>query len=484
MLGHTGLNNKLESFGPIYVINLKDRKDRKDFMLKQFKSHGIKDFTFIDAINGNTHNMESDVIKFDTLTLTRPELGASMSHLIAIKTWLETSDSDHAIIMEDDVSFETVEYWDFTWSEFLKNINKKYDILQMCIIHNININTNTHLKEINDWSAGAYLIKREYAEKLIKKHYPDNKFNFYLDKKSVADILVYYTAKTYSTPLFVTNLKLNSSINQNHILQSHTRSYNQITEFWKSKNSEIQEKTTDRGYMSYYKNDLAFTKFLSINKIYEQDIIENHISDIIKNSSTILDIGAHCGSHTVVYKSINPDVKVYSFEPQKKLFELLTKNIEANKFSDVKLYNNAVANKPITYSLGKSISDGYVLDLPISYGKNSYSNLGGVKLGSGGESVECITIDSLNLDSCDYIKIDVEGAEHLVIEGAKETIKRFKPAIMFEHNLQRLSNETLKFFEATELPDIMKTLEEFGYTITAIDSKGNNLAIPQTEKTD
>lgn len=443
MLGHTGLNNKLESFGPIYVINLKDRKDRKDFMLKQFKSHGIKDFTFIDAINGNTHNMESDVIKFDTLTLTMPELGASMSHLIAIKTWLETSDSDHAIIMEDDVSFETVEYWDFNWSEFLKNINKKYDILQMCIIHNININTNTHLKEINDWSAGAYLIKREYAEKLIKKHYLDNKFNFYLDKKSVADFLVYYTAKTYSTPLFVTNLKLNSSINQNHILQSHTRSYNQITEFWKSKNSEIQEKTTDRGYMSYYKNDLEFTKFLSINKIYEQDLIENHLLSIIKNASTILDIGAHCGSHTVVYKSINSNVKIHSFEPQEKLFELLSNNVLANNLSDITLYSN-----------------------------------------SFGESEQDITIDSLSLDSCDYIKIDLQGKEQVVIQGAKETIEKFKPSIMFKHNPENPSGETLKTFDATKISDIFKDLEDFGYTISCIDGNGNHLAIPQTEKTD
>jgi GR25 family glycosyltransferase involved in LPS biosynthesis len=443
MLGHTGLNNKLESFGPIYVINLKDRKDRKDFMLKQFKSHGIKDFTFIDAIDGNTHNMESDVIKFDTLTLTMPELGASMSHLIAIKTWLETSDSDHAIIMEDDVSFETVEYWDFNWSEFLKNINKKYDILQMCIIHNININTNTHLKEINDWSAGAYLIKREYAEKLIKKHYLDNKFNFYLDKKSVADFLVYYTAKTYSTPLFVTNLKLNSSINQNHILQSHTRSYNQITEFWKSKNSEIQEKTTDRGYMSYYKNDLEFTKFLSINKIYEQDLIENHLLSIIKNASTILDIGAHCGSHTVVYKSINSNVKIHSFEPQEKLFELLSNNVLANNLSDITLYSN-----------------------------------------SFGESEQDITIDSLSLDSCDYIKIDLQGKEQVVIQGAKETIEKFKPSIMFKHNPENPSGETLKTFDATKISDIFKDLEDFGYTISCIDGNGNHLAIPQTEKTD
>lgn len=470
------MTNKLESFGPIYVINLEDRKDRKDFMLEQFKEHNIKDFTFINAVDGNTHDLASDVIRFEELNLSKPEIGATMSHLLAIKHWLETSESEYAIIMEDDVSFETIKHWKFNWVNFLKNITKPFDMLQLCIIHNVNINTNIHLREANDWSAGVYLIKRSHAKKLIETHYANEKFNLYLDRKSVADCLIYYTAKTYSAPLFVTNQNLDSSINQDHISQSHKRSYNQITEFWRSMDLEIQEKTTSRGYISYYKNDLAFTKFLSINKIYEQDLIEAHLADTIKNASTILDIGAHCGSHTIVYKSINPNVNVHSFEPQKKLFELLTKNIEVNKFSNVKLYNNAVANNPIKYSLGKTISDGAAIDLPISYGQTEYSNLGGVKLGKGGESVECITVDSLNLDSCDYIKIDVEGAEHLVIEGAKETIKKFKPVIMFEHNSQRLSEDTLKLFEATEVLDIFKALEEFGYTITAIDSNGNFLA--------
>jgi len=414
-------------------------------MLKQFKENGIKDFTFINAIDGNKQGLESDVIRMEELKLTKPEIGATISHLIAIKTWLETSDSEYAIIMEDDVSFETVKYWKFNWVNFLNNITNQYDMVQLCIIHNININTNLHLREANDWSAGVYLIKRAHAKKLIETHYVNDKFNLYLDRKSVADHLIYHGAKTYSAPLFVTNLKLDSSINQNHILQSHTRSYNQITEFWRSMDSDIQEKTTSRGYISYYKNDPVFTKFLSINKIYEQDIIENHLSDVIKNSSTILDIGAHCGSHTIVYKSINPDVKVYSFEPQKKIFKLLEKNVLENALPEVTLYNNAVANKIMKYF-------------------------------PSGESVECITVDSLNLDSCDYIKIDVKDTEHLVIEGAKETIKKFKPAIMFKHNSQKPSDETIKLFDAAEIPDIFKALEELGYTVTAIDSAGNFLA--------
>jgi hypothetical protein len=103
---------------------------------------------------------------------------------------------------------------------------------------------------------------------------------------------------------------------------------------------------------------------------------------------------------------------------------------------------------------------------------------------SFGESEQEIAIDSLNLESCDYIKIDLEGKEHLVIKGAKETIEKFKPSIMFKHNSQKPPVETLKIFDATKISDIFKDLEDFGYTISCIDGNGNHLAIPKTEKTD
>jgi hypothetical protein len=63
-------------------------------------------------------------------------------------------------------------------------------------------------------------------------------------------------------------------------------------------------------------------------------------------------------------------------------------------------------------------------------------NFGGVSLGSAenGELATVVTIDSLNLPSCQFIKIDVEGMERDVIEGAMSTIQKFRPRLYVEND--------------------------------------------------
>jgi FkbM family methyltransferase len=50
------------------------------------------------------------------------------------------------------------------------------------------------------------------------------------------------------------------------------------------------------------------------------------------------------------------------------------------------------------------------------------------------EHLQVLTIDSMNLQGCDYVKIDVEGAENLVLMGARETLREYKPTICFEYS--------------------------------------------------
>lgn len=235
MSAHTG-SNKLKGFSPVYVINLEEREDRRNYIENELKNAGVKKYKITKAMNGNDPVINDLVHVRERIPLSNPEVGASVSHLQTIKQWLEESDSEYAIIIEDDLSFETVEFWDFTFEEFLSSITKQYDILQFCIIHNYRINRKFHMREKHDWSAACYLIKRDWAQKLIDKHYVDGKIALYPNWDSLADALIYSGARAYSIPLFTYTLEFESSINQEHQQTSHKRSREQTLEYWQNKN--------------------------------------------------------------------------------------------------------------------------------------------------------------------------------------------------------------------------------------------------------
>jgi GR25 family glycosyltransferase involved in LPS biosynthesis len=58
MLELTGLN-KLEGFGPVYVINMEKSLDRKNYIDEHFKKYGISDYTFIKAVDGSVEDLSN-----------------------------------------------------------------------------------------------------------------------------------------------------------------------------------------------------------------------------------------------------------------------------------------------------------------------------------------------------------------------------------------------------------------------------------------
>jgi FkbM family methyltransferase len=241
----------------------------------------------------------------------------------------------------------------------------------------------------------------------------------------------------------------------------------------------IVEKETKCGYISYYKNDFAFVNSLKSGKIYEQDLVLQKLKKYIELSNTILDIGSHAGSHTVLYKHINPKAKIYCFEPQSKMFDLLNHNIKCNNFKNVETFNVGVANISKQAEMDPYLRYGENSHVPLEYGADIRINFGGMQIGHGGEKIHTVTIDSLNLDSCDFIKIDTEGFEPLVLMGGKETIKKYKPTILFEYNDSKILKETAKHFNAEyPLPTSESILRDYGYkNIKLVDGVWNYLAV-------
>tara|TARA_R100001440_G_scaffold40136_1_gene59794 strand:- start:198 stop:992 length:795 start_codon:yes stop_codon:yes gene_type:complete len=214
---------KLNYIPPIYYVNLDDQTDRKKYVEDHFKYWGIENYTRISGYDGREDDL-SDIIKGRyPERMTSGEVGCTTSHLKAIKHWYDTSDSQHALIMEDDIDLELVKFWNFSWNEVMANLPYDWDVVQLAIICTGSIHVKLHRRFVNDFSTACYLINRHHAEKLIKFHVREDKYK--LDNgakpRAVADDLIYNSGVTYAMPLFLYKLEMGSSIHPEHVDAIH-----------------------------------------------------------------------------------------------------------------------------------------------------------------------------------------------------------------------------------------------------------------------
>lgn len=178
----------------------------------------------------------------------------------------------------------------------------------------------------------------------------------------------------------------------------------------------------------------------------------DHVKQYIKPGSVIADIGANIGNHTLYFAHYLSPLKIHSFEPQKTMFDILSKNCELNQLQDkVQLYNYCLGEREAVACL------------------NTYDlkNAGGASftISDSSSGYKMITLDSLKLDRLDFMKVDVEGYELNVLKGSEEAIKRCRPVIWCEALTEAHKNS---------LKQYLKTL---GYSMSFL-SETNYLFLP------
>ncbi len=144
------------------------------------------------------------------------------------------------------------------------------------------------------------------------------------------------------------------------------------------------------------------------------------------NQPVVLDIGANIGVHTVGWAKDNPQMRICAFEPSPVTYKVLNKNIELNKITgQVETFLLAVSNATETRSFYHAEDD-------------AYSSLKDTKRKAVKDifKIQTTTLDDFvkdkRLDKIDFIKIDVEGFEGEVIEGATQTLSKLRPDLFVE----------------------------------------------------
>jgi len=171
---------------------------------------------------------------------------------------------------------------------------------------------------------------------------------------------------------------------------------------------------------------VIISKFWKIleNKEWEPVCIEL-LYDLVHEDETILDIGAWKGPYTILFSTlVKQKGTVIAFDPDPKAFLELKNNILKNNLSNVKLEQTCLGNV-----------NGHTKLVSKSWGISESSIVRKMEHNFKELTVDVTTIDdycSTNNIRPNGIKIDVEGAEGLVIEGAQEIIQKYSPWVFLE----------------------------------------------------
>ena len=225
----------LAAFAPVYYINLDRSLQRREELEKALRYYGVEAqrIAAVDAHKDPYSYLIGDLPE----NMSAPELGCTLSHLIAIRRYLESNTQDYAIIIEDDLDFSTCTNWPFSFEQLLSKAPYNWDVLQLAIINAQEFIVNLHRRTSADGSTGCYVINRHYAEKLVRLHWHGEKVK--IDQmryfRPVADELIYNAGITYSIPLFNCKLALGSTIHDaEHLEDVHRVAYEAVKEFWES----------------------------------------------------------------------------------------------------------------------------------------------------------------------------------------------------------------------------------------------------------
>jgi FkbM family methyltransferase len=188
-----------------------------------------------------------------------------------------------------------------------------------------------------------------------------------------------------------------------------------------------------------------------------QPEIWNALTPVLPEGGVLLDVGAHIGYYSMkAAPRVGPMGRVVAFEPNPETLRLLRDNVSANHFANVTVEPIACTDKPATLTLYAAAE--------ANTGASSLSR-DNAEI-SATEKARAFTVQGrpiddvvreLGLTRVDAIKIDVEGAEVIVLRGAVGTLKRFHPKVIAEVVPRQLAG-----FKTTP-EDLRALLRDAGY---------------------
>ncbi len=218
---------------------------------------------------------------------------------------------------------------------------------------------------------------------------------------------------------------------------------------------------------------------IALSGSYEPELVAI-CRDRVDPDRDVVDVGANVGLYTVLFADLAPRRRTLAIEPTAGALARLRRNVAANGAdSRVDIFEGVVSDRP-----GE-------LQLSVIPGREEYSSLGAMDHPSvAGARVETMTTVAATVDALvaarnlvpGFVKIDVEGMEHLVLRGMTAVLQTSRPLVLAE-----LSDPLLRS-NGSSAREVIRMMQAYGYEVTdAVDpqrpagerSFGDMLCVPQ-----
>jgi hypothetical protein len=256
---------KLEGFPTVHYPSLIEFPERREFMTSQFEKYGIKKTKLLLTDRYEKIKHQYTLIDQEDL-ITHGHPGNIISYITLLKDWYDNSDEEYAIFCDDDMDFMSIDYWSFTWKEFISSLPKDWECIQLVriqewlkghmMIYGQRQTPSLTIRE-QEWCdyGTALLVKKSYAKKILDRHYINNntiettvrgrpgEVRFFWPL--IENVLFKNLGKVYNFPLFIEKCAFESFLKKqiggkisdqtwNAKRYPHTRSREIYENMWKN----------------------------------------------------------------------------------------------------------------------------------------------------------------------------------------------------------------------------------------------------------
>lgn len=191
-----------------------------------------------------------------------------------------------------------------------------------------------------------------------------------------------------------------------------------------------------------------------------EDVERAFVSTLdLEEEGVVIDVGANIGIYTVMLARSHPKLKVIAIEASPKIFDRLRINCNLNNLSNVTLLNYAITDKDnsIAELYERDSMSTILKDFLVDFGISGDKNGKGISRSVIKREIKTRTLDSIiqsmNLTKVSLLKLDIEGAEMLALEGAAGSLSQ-----------KKIKNMLIEYHSVQNYDRLLDTMEQYGYS--------------------